>query len=152
MKLSPIILKKYELNQTQLLFLQKLRSKTREPYFDNKNKRRLDIEDPDGTIYADEYDNLISLRNEVMNNRWFVFKTLIVLKKGTKSHYFWTISYPGHYATVVTLISIFSIFAGVYFLFNENEYRILPMGVGLYILITYMSKNHYKSHHNLIKE
>ncbi|AEA42952.1 hypothetical protein [Fluviicola taffensis] len=151
MKLSLIIIKKYELNQTRLLFIQKLRSKTREPYFDNKNTRRLDIEDEEGTIYADEYDNMISLRNQVINKHWILFKTLILFGK-RKKNYFWTISYPGHYATVLAILSIFGFFAGLYFFLTENEYKILIMSIGMYILTIYMSKDDYKSHHHLIKE
>jgi hypothetical protein len=139
------------MNQSRVLFMQKLRSKTREPYFDNRNSRRLDIVDPKGTIYADEYDNFISLRNEVLNNHWMVFKTLVIFKKKNEYNYFWTISYPGHYATFVTIASYFLIFAGFYYLLVDNNYKIMFGGFGLYALIVYASIDEYKSHFNLIK-
>lgn len=152
MQITPVIIRKHKLNQTHPLFMQTLRSKTREPYFDNKNKRRLDIEDPKGTIYADEYDNIVSLRNEVINGRWVVFKTLIIFNNKFKNEHFWTFSYPGHYATVMTIASIFLIFTGFYHLIYDNNFKILMMSIGLYVLIVYMSKDDYKSHLNLIKE
>lgn len=133
------------------MFTQKLRNKTREPYFDNKNKRRLDTDDLEGTIYADEYDNLISLRNEVLNKHWIVFKTLILFGNKKKTH-FWTISYPGHFAILFPIISIFGFFAGVYVLLTQNDYRLLMMSIGMYIVTVYLSKDDYKSHHSLIKK
>jgi hypothetical protein len=152
MQLTPVIIRKYKLNKTHGLFMLSLRSKTREPYFDNKNKRRLDIEDPVGTIYADEFNKIVSLRNEVINKRWIVFKTLIIFKNRNENEPFWTISYPGHYATVITIASIFLIFAGFYYLIYDNNYKIISMSIGLYALIVYVSIDEYKSHFNLINE
>jgi hypothetical protein len=150
MQLTPVIIRKHKLNQSHGLFMKKLRSKTREPYFDNRNSRRLDIDDPKGTIYADEYDNIISLRNEVMNKHWMVYKTIIFFSKKNGGKYFWSISYPGHYATVITIASIFLIFAGFYYLLVSNNYKILFGSIGLYALIVYMSIDEYKSHLDLI--
>lgn len=151
MQFSPIIIRKHQLNQTQALFLQHLRAKTREPYFDNKNSRRLDVTDTIGTIYADEYDRMISLRNEVINKNGIVFKTIILFKEKSKNKYFWTISYPGHYATVFLITACFGVFSGIYFLIENNSYGILSMGILMYVLLIPLSKDDYKSHFDLLK-
>lgn len=151
MQLTPVIIRKHKLNKSRVELIQNIRHKTREPYFDNRNKRRLDIDDPEGTIYADEYDNIISLRNEVINRHWMVFKTLILFSKKKGGKYFWSISYPGHYATVITIASISLIFAGFYFFLVDNNYKIILGSIGLYALIVYMSVDEYKSHFDLIK-
>lgn len=80
-----------------------------------------------------------------------VFKTLVVFKRNPHTDYFWTISFPGHYGTVIMIGTIATIFIGLFQAVTEGNFIILLLAIGSYFITTMAPTEDYRSHHELLQ-
>lgn len=115
---SPIVIKKYELDASRKSFLKELRSVTREPYFDNGNKRRRYRNE--NKLFLSEFDQFLFLKNEIFGVRGIVNKTFIHLGEKNSKLKILTISYIGGFGGALYFgLALFVL--PIYFAFSNPE-------------------------------
>jgi hypothetical protein len=152
MYLTPIVIKTYKIKQSKIQFLNELRANTREPFFDNKNSRRMDSDDK--RLFANEFDNYIFLKNEIFGYRWKTNKTLIHLKENNSGLKILTLSFPGGLGGLFYVgfgLSVF-LFFGIKIFIEEGNINYLLFFIGLYILSVSNLNSDFKKQNDLVKE
>lgn len=152
MYLTPIVIKYYKIPCSSNEFIKELRRHTREPYFDNKNSRRLDKDEK--SLFANEFENFIYLKGEIVGYRWVTHKTMIYIKETSSTLKLFSISYPGgfggvfYYAFGLSAMLVYGIKTFV----DEGNINFILAFLGLYTLYIININSDFKEQNNLIKK
>ncbi|MFN5031987.1 MAG: hypothetical protein ACK5FX_07190 [Flavobacteriia bacterium] len=151
MYFTPIVIKTYQIKKGKNEFLKALRADSREPFFDNKNARRLDNDDK--KILASEFDNYIFLKNEVVGYRWNTNKTLIHLSENNSGLRILTISFPGGVGGLfyVGFGLLFTLFFGIKIFLSEGKINYLFFFIVLYVITIININSDFKEQNDFVK-
>jgi len=151
MYLTPIVIKTYRSKKSKIEFLKELRKNTREPFFDNKNSRRSDSDDK--RIFANEFDNFIFIKNEIVGYRWNTNKTMIHMSDKTNSLRIFTVSFPGGLGGLfyVGFGLVISLVFGIKILIAEGNPNYILMFIALYVLVVANVNSDFREQNNLVK-
>lgn len=152
MYFTPIVIKNYKIPCSKNDFIKELRRNTREPYFDNKTSRRQDTDDK--LLFANEFDNFIFLKCEIVGNKWVTPKTLLYIRETASTLKVISISYPGGFGGAfyigfgLSAILVFGIQSWV----KEGNINSMLAFVGLYVLCTLLLNPEFIEQNSLVKK
>lgn len=148
MFLSPIIIKKHSVNSTKEYFIREIRNVTREPFFDDKNMRRL--EEKGNKLFLNEFGDTMFLKNEILGQRLITNKTMISLRQTPGKLKILTVSYMGDFGGIFMSIGIILLL--VFILWNPLNLTLLGATIFLYLISLLNVNSDFKAQNDLISD